>query len=411
MMKPDKWYPVFFIFIYLHCMKHIIYACILLFFTYDASAQDNSSKYFLVRTIGKLPFLEYGLGDDRLGGAKMTYLDSNVVLKIVDSFGIDYKVQLSKYHSAYIDKQSVERLNGKKPPPYYLTNSWKVFGDTAYDYVSINLDERLPYSSQQQINPSKIVVDIFGATSNTNWITQLKTTKEIKNVYYQQTEDDVFRTVIELKHPQHWGHSIYYDTLTKKLIIRVKRQPAVLDIKKLKIAIDAGHGGDNSGASGLVSNVLEKDYTLKIAKELQALLKKSGIKHLLMTRTKDTTLDMPQRIQMLKEYNPDILVSIHLNSAGIDTVRGTSTYYRYIGFRPLTIAILNQMLSLGLKEYGNVGNFNFSLSGPTDYPNCLVEVAFLSNKEDEKKILDPKFHKAVARKIYLGIMDWLKAMK
>lgn len=410
MMKPDKWYPVFFIFIYLHCMKHFFYAWLLLFSIY-ASAQDNGSKYFLVRTIGKLPFLEYGLGDDRLGGAKMTYLDSNVVLKIVDSFGIDYKVQLSKYHSAYIDKQSVERLNGKKPPPYYLTNSWKVFGDIAYDYVSINLDERLPYSSQQQINPSKIVVDIFGATSNTNWITQLKTTREIKNVYYQQTEDDVFRAVIELKHPQHWGHSIYYDTLSKKLMIRIKRQPAGLDIKKLKIAIDAGHGGDNSGASGLVSNVLEKDYTLKIAKELQALLKKSGVKNLLMTRTKDTTLDMPQRIQMLKEYNPDILVSIHLNSAGIDTVRGTSTYYRYIGFRPLTIAILNQMLSLGLKEYGNVGNFNFSLSGPTDYPNCLVEVAFLSNKEDEKKILDPKFHKAVARKIYLGIMDWLKAMK
>jgi N-acetylmuramoyl-L-alanine amidase len=391
-------------------MKYFSYTCLLLFFQ-AASAQDNSSKYFLARTIGKLPFLEFGLGDDRLGGAKMTYLDSNIVLKIIDSSGIDYKVQLSKYHSAYIDKQSVERLNGKKQAPYYLTNSWKVFGDTAYDYVSINLDEKLPYSSQQQINPSKIVVDIFGATSNTNWIAQLKSTKEIKNVYCQQTEDDVFRAVIELKHTQHWGHSIYYDTAGKKLIIRIKRQPAVLDIKKLKIAIDAGHGGDNSGASGLVSNVLEKDYTLKIAKELQTLLKKSGVKNLFMTRVKDTTLDMPQRIQMLKEYNPDILVSIHLNSAGIDTVKGTSTYYRYIGFKPLTIAILNQMLSLGLKEYGNIGNFNFSLSGPTDYPNCLVEVAFLSNKEDEKKIRDTKFHKAVARKIYLGIADWLKATK
>ncbi len=176
-------------------------------------------------------------------------------------------------------------------------------------------------------------------------------------------------------------------------------------------AVDAGHGGDNSGASGLTSKVLEKEYTLKIAKELQAALKKAGVKNVFMTRTKDTTLDMPQRIQMLKDYNPDILISVHLNSAGTDTVRGTSTYYRYVGFRPLTTAVLNQMLSLGLKEYGNVGNFNFSLSGPTDYPNCLVEVAFLSNKEDEKKILDPKFHKAVARKIYTGIVDWLKTMK
>jgi N-acetylmuramoyl-L-alanine amidase len=104
-------------------------------------------------------------------------------------------------------------------------------------------------------------------------------------------------------------------------------------------------------------------------------------------------------------------VSIHLNSTSSDTVQGTSTYYRYPGFRPLTISILDRMLSLGLKEYGNVGNFNFALSGPTDYPNALVEVAFLSNPEDEKQILKPAFRKAVAQKIYLGIVDWLNQMK
>jgi len=397
-------------FYYLHRMKAIFNIIAILFFIH-ATAQDTAGKYFLAGTKGKLSFLEYGLGDDRLGGAKMTYLDSNIILKVIDSFGIDYKVQLSKFHTAYIDKQSVQRLPGKKPMPYYLTSSWKVWGDSACDYVSINLDEKLPYRSQQQINPSKIVLDIFGAASNTNWITQLKTTKEIKNVYYEQTEDDVFRVTVELKHAQHWGHSIYYDSTGKKLVLQIKRQPAVLDIKKLRIAVDAGHGGDNSGASGVASNVLEKEYTLKIAKQLQLVLKKAGVKNVFMTRTKDTTLDMPQRIQMLKDYNPDLLISIHLNSAGIDSVKGTSTYYRYIGYRPLTTAVLNRMLSLGLKEYGNVGSFNFSLSGPTAYPNCLVEVAFLSNREDEKKILDPKFHKAVAGKIYLGIQDWLKAIK
>ena len=391
-------------------MKTIFNVLAVLFFVH-ATAQDTTHAYFLAKTTGKLSFLEYGLGDDRLGGAKMNYLDSNIILKVIDSFGIDYKIQLSKYHTAWIDKQSVQRLPGKKAAPYYLTGSWKVSGDSSFDYVTINLDEKLPYHSQQQINPSKIVLDIFGATSNTNWITQLKTTKEIKNVYYDQTEDDVFRVIVELKHAQHWGHSIYYDTIGKKLVLQIKRQPAVLDIKKLRIAVDAGHGGDNSGASGVGSNVLEKEYTLKIAKQLQLVLNKAGVKNVFMTRTKDTTLDMPQRIQMLKDYKPDLLISIHLNSAGTDTVRGTSTYYRYIGYRPLTTAVLNRMLSLGLKEYGNVGNFNFSLSGPTAYPNCLVEVAFLSNREDEKKILNPKFHKAVAGKIYLGIQDWLKVIK
>ena len=382
-----------------------------LFICLQTAAQDSSRSWFLARTIGALPFLKYGLGEDRLGGAKMGFLDSNIVLKVVDSFGIDYKVQLSKNHSAWIDKQTVQRLPGKKPAPWYLTSSWKVYGDDKFDYVSINLDEKLPYRSQQQINPSKIIVDVFGATSNTNWITQLNTVREIKNVYYDQVEDDLFRVTIELKHAQHWGHTIAYDTVGKKLVVKIKRQPPVLDVKKLRIAIDAGHGGENSGASGVSSGILEKEYTLKIASQLKAVLKKAGIKEIMMTRTTDTTLDMPQRIQLLKNWEPDVLISIHLNSAGTDTVKGTSTYYRYIGFRPLTVAILHQMMGLGLKEYGNVGNFNFSLNGPTGYPNCLVEVAFLSNREDEKKILNPAFHKAVAGKIYLGIKDWLKAIQ
>jgi N-acetylmuramoyl-L-alanine amidase len=374
-------------------------------------AQVPNKKEFLVHTTGKLAFLEYGLGDDRLGGAKMTYLDSNIVLKVVDSSGADYKIQLSKYHSAYIPKENVSLLPLQAPRPYYLTGNWKVFGDSSFDYVAINVDERLPYRSLQQINPSKIIVDIYGATSNSNWITQLKTAKEIKNVYYEQTEDDVFRAIIELKHSQHWGHRLYYDSTGKRLVIRVKRQPSTLDIKKLKIAIDVGHGGDNNGADGITTGILEKDYTLRIAKQLQASLKKAAVKNIFMTRVKDTTLSMAERIDMLKEFEPDLLVSIHLNSSSYDTVRGVSTYYRHIGFRPLSLAILNELLLLKLKEFGNIGSFNFALNGPMEYPNCLVEVAFLSNSQDEKRILDPKFQKAVADKIYLGILDWLKHIK
>jgi N-acetylmuramoyl-L-alanine amidase len=130
-----------------------------------------------------------------------------------------------------------------------------------------------------------------------------------------------------------------------------------------------------------------------------------------MTREKDTSLGMNERLNMIKAEDPDLLVSIHLNSSVRDSVKGVSTYYRYIGFRPLTQFILNRMLELGLAEFGNIGSFNFTLSGPTDYPNCLVEVAFLSNKEDEQRILDPQFHKDVAKKIVAGIKDWLKYCK
>jgi N-acetylmuramoyl-L-alanine amidase len=314
-------------------------------------------------------------------------------------------VQLSQLHSAYIQKQKVHRITGEENSQH-LTNSWSVYGDSLYDYVTIKLDERLPYKSEMQINPTRIIVNIFGATSNTNWITQLASAKEIKNAWYEQPEDDVMRVIIELKHHQNWGYKIFYSE-NNKLTVMVKRQPPVLKLSHLKIAIDAGHGGENIGASGVTTNIKEKDYTLLIAKELsrQLIKKKADV---IMTRVKDTTLSMYERLQFLDQHNPDLLISIHLNSSSKDSISGVSTYYRYIGFRPLSQAILKSMLQLPLNEFGNVGNFNFSLNGPTEYPNCLVEVAFLSNKSDEKKILDPEFRQEVATKIIAGIENFLK---
>jgi len=372
---------------------------------FNSFSQNKTPGFLYVRTCDSLPFLKYGLGEDRLGGAKMTYLDSNIILKVVDSFKTDYKVQLSQLHSAYIDKSNVTKAEPDMRE-HHLTDSWRVYGDSLFDYVAVQLDEKLPYTSIQEIHPAKIVVDIFGATSNTNWITQLSSVKEIKNAWYEQPEDDVMRVIIELKHEQHWGYSIFYDS-SKKLTIRIKRQPPVLNLKNLVIAVDAGHGGTNTGATGATTNIKEKDYTLLIAKELEKVLHQKKAK-VVMTRVNDTTLTMPERIRFLKQRNPDLLISIHLNSSSRDTVRGVSTYYRYIGFRPLSMAILRSMMKAGLNEFGNVGSFNFSLSGPTDYPNCLVEVAFLSNKNDEKKILDPKFRKQVALRIVAGIEDFLK---
>jgi N-acetylmuramoyl-L-alanine amidase len=363
---------------------------------------------FFVRTSGPMPYLEYGPGDDRLGGAKMSYLDSNLILVVVDSFATDYKVQLSKNHSGYIQKANTKRDSSTIKKPYYLSGSCKVYGDQQQDYISVQLDERLPYRSQQTLAPSGLTVDIFGATSNTNWITQTGTAKEIKNVWYEQMEDDLIRIHIQLQHQQQWGHYISYDSASKKLLIRIKRQPS-LRSRNLTIAIDAGHGGANTGASGKTTKILEKEYTLKFANELNKRLKRKGYR-VFMTRTADVDISMIDRALMLRARNPDLLVSLHLNSSANAAIRGTSTYYRYIGFRPLTEAILNRMLALGLSNFGNVGAFNFALSGPTEYPNCLVEIAFLSNEEDEKLITDPKFQKRVAKQIQKGLKDWIKRL-
>jgi len=101
-----------------------------------------------------------------------------------------------------------------------------------------------------------------------------------------------------------------------------------------------------------------------------------------------------------------------LNSSGRSNVRGVSTYYKHIGFRSFTQALLKRLLEIkGLEEFGNVGSFNFTPIQPTNYPSCLVEIAFLSNREDEKMILDPKFRTKVADQVLLGIKDWMKGWK
>jgi len=371
--------------------------------------QTQSS--FLAKSTGKLPAILYGLGDDRLGGAKMGYIDTNILFKVIDTTITPWKVQLSKYRTAFVDKVYLKPDTSLKEKPFYLTSNFKVYGsDSCHDIVTIHMDEKLPYRSWMQIEPAAIQIEIFGVQSNTNWITQLPSTlKEIKNVYYRQSEEDVMLVTIELKHKNHWGYTIQY--LNNQLVIKVKQQPKLLDIKKLKITIDAGHGGSNTGAAGNTTNILEKNYTLLFAKQLKKYLKTMGVSNVVMTRETDTTLDMKDRIIFCEQHNPDLLISIHLNSNADKTIQGCGTFYRHIGFRPLSLSILNRMKKIGLEEYGNVGSFNFGLSGPTDFINTLIEVAFLSNREDEQKLANSKFHTQTAIQIYKGIVDWLKDVR
>jgi len=376
--------------------------------TYNNFSILSSLASDVAITKGRLAHLEYGLGEDRLGGAKIGYIDSNIVLKIIGKVGTHFKVQLSKTHTAYIPDELVELMPKGTFVPFSLTDKWNVYGDDKYDYIRVGLFARLPYQSFQLVDPAKIVVDIYGATNNTNWITQLETVKEIKNVYYEQKEDDVFRITIELKHAQHWGHQLYY--AGNSLVIKIKHQPKDLSLKNLTIAVDAGHGGTNNGGVG-PTGVFEKDLALAVSLKLQKSLESEGAK-VIMTRTKETFFDNKERILFYRDSVPDLLISFHLNSSD-DPIRagGTGTFYRYVGFRNLSLEIYKHMLELGLKDYGNTGSFNFMLNSPTEYPNALVEALFLSNPEEEMKILDPVFQQQMVDKIVMGIKDFLEGCK
>ncbi|MGV3761982.1 N-acetylmuramoyl-L-alanine amidase [Parapedobacter sp.] len=363
----------------------------------------NQSHVLTGLTTSEAP-LYYGLGSDRLGGAKMGYLDSLVKLEVTGRMSEMYRVRLSGQAQAYIPVNNVRLQHGAHFRPYSLTGSWSVTSDSTYDFVRIGLDERLPYTHVVRQHPTCIVVDIYGAVSNSNWITQKEGLVAIEDVWYEQVSKDVFRVFIELKKEQLWGYQVGYEG--NRLVVRVKPQPDTLDLRGLTVAVDAGHGGSNRGAAGM-TGVVEKTLNLAMALKLKAALEAAG-SNVIMTRTRDQSVRNSYRLQRFRQSDADLLISIHCNSSRNPMVQGVSTYYRHQAYRPLSQHILGEMRKLGLADFGNVGGFNFTLNAPTELPNVLVEVGFLSNPADEERLLDDAFHEEVAEHIVEGVRGFLK---
>ena len=358
-------------------------------------------------TKGERVSLDFGLGEDRLGGAKLSFIQEGIRLAITGKVSGRYRVKLAENQEAWIPEDQVELQPPGTRLPYSLTGNWNVGGENKFDVVAISLSDKLPYSSFQEVNPTRINIDVYGAVSNSNWITQQLTTKEIKNVYYTQVAKQQFRITIELNHKQIWGYDVRYRGNT--LIVRVKRQPEHLKLSAFTIVVDAGHGGTNRGALGS-TGILEKDIALSIVGHLKTILEHKGSK-VILTRAEDTTLTTLDRLKKMWSSDADLLVSIHANSVGLTTnpedIKGTATFYKHLCYRPLSLCILKQVLKTGLASFGNVGSFNFGLNAPTELPNVLVETAFMSNPEDEMKLLDDEFQVKLARRIADGIQDFL----
>lgn len=361
---------------------------------------------------GRRPFLNAGLGEDRLGGAKLGYIPAGVKVQITGKVGRQYRVRLSESLTGWLPEEFGRLLPLETPRPRSLVSSLSATGNDRQDAVLVSLSERLPFVSEQLLNPTAIAVDIFGATSNTNWITHHLSAEGIRSVTWDQVSEDHYRLLITLTYSQHWGYDIGYGG--NSLRVRINRPPR-LDtdgsvLKNLTIAVDAGHGGDNQGALGATA-LREMDVTLATARYLQQMLIEKGAR-VVMTRSDNSGPGMLDRWETALAGNAQILVSLHCNSIGSnsdpETVKGTSTYYRHIGFQPLAKIMYDKMLELGLAQFGLVGSFNFTLNAPTQFPNVLVETAFISNPEDEMKLMDNEFRKKMAAKIVEGLEQFVR---
>ena len=174
----------------------------------------------------------------------------------------------------------------------------------------------------------------------------------------------------------------------------------------MKVTIDAGHGGEDSGARGKLNGYFESHGVLDIALRLRALLERHV--EVQMTREDDTFVSLPERCRMANEWGADIFVSIHLNAATTDADGWevlTSGSYKSrdlankVGWRHA--AAFPQQTNRGIKTRGNI----FVLR-KTDMPAILTEGCFLSNDKENQWVCLPETRQQMAEAICLGILDY-----
>ncbi len=269
--------------------------------------------------------------------------------------------------------------------------------------------------------------------------------------------------IFQLQPNKHYGHRLVIDLFdveikqvkkeeTRKEIKKETQQPAKL--RDVIIAIDAGHGGDDPGAKG-PSGVYEKNVVLKIAKNLAEVINKERGMRAVLIRKGDYYIKLRNRIEKAREYKADLFISIHADAFRDPKVRGSSVYVLskkgasseaakwlaekenssdLVGGVSLddkddlvasVLLDLSQTASLeasidiadrilkGLRKVGKVHKRNvqsapFAVLKSPDIPSILIEMAFISNPIEEKKLTNLKHRKKMSNAILIGLKGYFR---
>ena len=145
----------------------------------------------------------------------------------------------------------------------------------------------------------------------------------------------------------------------------------------MKIFIDAGHGGTDSGAIG--KTIIEKDFNLLIANKVISKLKEYDC-NVLSSRTTDKYISLEERVNLSNKNNCDCFISIHCNSS-VNIATGFESY-SFTGTSSLQNNVHNEIIKvIGLKDRGKK-KANFYVLKHTKAKAILLELGFINNKND-----------------------------
>jgi N-acetylmuramoyl-L-alanine amidase len=173
----------------------------------------------------------------------------------------------------------------------------------------------------------------------------------------------------------------------------------------MKVTIDAGHGGEDSGATGSLNGYFESHAVLDIALRLRALLERHV--EVQMTREDDTFTSLPERCRMANEWGADIFVSLHLNSATSDA----SGFEVFTSGSTKSKDLAKKVWSRHTKAFPDqkdrgVKTAGFYVLKYSDMASILTEGCFLSNDAENQWVSLDETRQQMAQAICLGILDY-----
>ncbi|MDB9971887.1 N-acetylmuramoyl-L-alanine amidase [Alphaproteobacteria bacterium] len=324
------------------------------------------------------------------------------------------------------------------------------------DNVRVLLNSRAILLSNVFIldNPPRLVIDIKNINNFSKNNSSLKYVKQIR----ASKKDNMSRLVFDLKIPviQLSKNYIIKQNGTHVLVINLKinKQNINNSIDNSKvIVIDAGHGGPDPGANR--KNIKEKDITLMAAKILKKELEKKSFK-VFLTRKSDYYIRLKNRVKFARSKSPDLFISIHADSTKNKNTRGTSIYslsekasdklsqaladrenksdlIAGLDLGELDKAVSDILIDLSRREAKNSSiafaelfidklkknkinllrrphrQAGFAVLKAPDIPSVLIEMGFMSNNSDLKKLTSKKFQEKLMSVIVLVIEDYFES--
>lgn len=317
-----------------------------------------------------------------------------------------YICQLSETQKAFVDKSLVKRLpDGIVPPRSYVSVLRHKFDDSK-SQLEVPMRGKHPFRITE-LNRRHLKLELFGVTSNTDWIRYDNKDKMIDYINWSQPEPDLYQIDIFLT-KDIWGYDPYY--IGNSFYLDINKPPRkVKKIEDKTIVLDPGHSGD-PGSIG-PTGYTEKEANLGIALELKKMLEDKHV-NVIMTRSDNSHVPLYDRPKIAKAADADLFISIHNNALpdGVNPFEnnGSSCYYYHPHSLNLARFIQNEMTrEVKLGDYG-IYHGNLAVDRPTQYPAVLVECAFMIIPEQEAMLKTEKFRKKVAKSILKGIEEFLK---